>query len=142
MDAIKDMLAWSKFLKDIVNHKGKLEECGLVSLVDESKAIFTRTPPKLKDPSCFITPYRIGYIAFNKSLYDIGASVSLMNYSIYKKIDIGDLKPTTMFLSIADKSIKYPLGVLENVPTKVGKFIIPTDFIIMDIEEDPEIPIL
>ena len=43
---------------------------------------------------------------------------------------------------MADKSIKYPLGMLENVPTKVGKFIIPTDFVVMDMEEDPEIPTL
>ena len=61
-----------------------------------------------------------------------------MPYSIYKKIDLGELKPTAMCLSMADKCIKYPLGVLENVPTKVGKFIIPTDFIVMDMEEDPK----
>ena len=77
-----------------------------------------------------------------KLLYDIGASVSLMSYSIYEKIDVGELKPTTMCLSMVDKSIKYPLGVLENVPTKVGKFIIPADFVVMDMKEDPEIPIL
>ena len=67
--------------------------------------------------------------------------MSLMPYSIYEKIDLGELKPTTMCLSMVDKSIKYPLGVLENVPTKVGKFIIPTDFVVMDMEEDPKIPI-
>ena len=119
-----------------------MEEYGLVSLVEESKAMFTRTPPKLKDPGSFTIPCRIGELAFNKALCDIGASVSLMPYSIYEKIDFGELKPTTMCLSMADKSIKYPLGVLENVPTKVGKFIIPTDFIVIDMEEDPEIPIL
>ena len=43
---------------------------------------------------------------------------------------------------MADKSIKYPLDVLENVPTKLRKFIIPIDFVVMDMEEDPEIPIL
>ena len=56
MDAIRDMPSWDKFLKDIVNHKGKMEEYGLVSLVEESKAMFTRTPPKLKDPSYFTIP--------------------------------------------------------------------------------------
>ena len=109
-----------KFLKDIVNHKGKVKEYGLVSLIEESKAMLTKTPPKLKDPGCFTIPCRIGDIAFNKALCDIGISVSLTSFSVYKKIDIGDLKSTTMCLSMADKSIKYLLGVFENVPTKVG----------------------
>ena len=65
-----------------------------------------------------------------------------MPYSIYEKIDFSELKPTTMCLSMVDKSIKYPLGVLENVPTKVEKFIILADFVVMDMEEDPEILIL
>ena len=125
-----------------MNHKGRAEEYGLVSLVEESKAMFTKTPLKLKDLGCFTIPCRIGDIEFNKALRDIGASVSLMPYSIYNKINIGDLKPTTMCLSMADKSIKYPLGVLENIPTKVGKFIILADFVVMDMEEDPKIPIL
>ena len=86
----------------------------------------------------YTIPYKIGDLAFNKALYDIGDSVSLMPYSIFKKIDLGELKPTTMCISMANKSIKYPLGVLENVPTKVGKCIIPTDFVVMDMEEDPK----
>ena len=142
MDAIRDMPSWGKFWKDIVNHKGKVEEYGLVSLIEESKAMFTKTPLKLRDPGCFIIPCKIGDIAFNKALCDICVSVILIPYSIYEKIDLGDLKPTTMCLSIADKYIKYPLGILKNVPTKVVKFIIPADFVIMDMEEELKIPIL
>ena len=85
MDAIRDMPSWGKFLKAIVNHKGKMEEYGLVSLVEESKAMFIRTPPKLKDPCSFTIPYKIGELAFNKSLCNIGASVSLMPYYIYMR---------------------------------------------------------
>ena len=58
-----------------------------------------------------------------------------MPYSIYKMLDLGELKPTNMCLSMADKSITYPLGIIENVPTKVGKFVIPTDFMVMEMEE-------
>ena len=65
-----------------------------------------------------------------------------MLYFIYEKIDVGDLNLTTMCLSMVDKYIKYPLGDLENIPTKVGKFIIPVNFVVMDIKEDLEIPIL
>ncbi|KAJ9129320.1 hypothetical protein P3X46_033888 [Hevea brasiliensis] len=68
------------------------------------------------------------------------ASVSLMPLSIYEKLNMGELKPTNMYLSLADRSIKYPEGILENVPIKVGKFYIPVDFVILDMEEDTKVP--
>lgn len=142
MEAIRDMPAWGKFLKDIINHKSKLEDYGLVSLVEESKAMYSKSPPKLKDPGSFTVPYSIGGTHFDKALFDIGASVSLMPYFIYKKLDLDELKPTNMCLSLADKSVTYPLGILENVPIKVRKFVIPVDFIVLEMEEDLEIPIL
>ena len=142
MEAIRDMPAWGKFLKDIINHKNKLQDYGLVSLVEESKAMYSKSPPKLKDPGSFMVPCVIGGTNFDKVLCDIGASVSLMPYSIYKKIDLEELNPTNMCLSIANKFITYPLGILENVLTKVGKFVIPADFVVLEMEEDLEIPIL
>ena len=142
MEAIRDMPAWGKFLKDIINHKNRLQDYGLVSLVEESKAMYSKSPPKLKDPGSFTVPCVIGGTHFDKALCDIGASVSLMPYSIYKKLDLEELKPTNMCLSMANKSITYPLGILKNVPTKVGKFVIPADFVVLEMEEDLEIPIL
>ena len=82
LDAIRDMPAWGKFLKDIINHKSKLEDYSLVSLVEESKAMYSKSPPKLKDPGSFTVPCVIGGTHFDKALCDIGASVSLMPYSI------------------------------------------------------------
>ena len=142
MDAIRDMPVWSKFLKDMISHKNKFEDYGVVSLVEESKAMYSKSPPKLRDLGCFTVPCFIGGTHFDKALCDIGASVSLMPYSIYKRLDIGELKPINMCLSMADKSITYPLGILENVPTKVGKFIILADFLVLEMEEDLKIPIL
>ncbi|KAJ9178339.1 hypothetical protein P3X46_010230 [Hevea brasiliensis] len=55
---------------------------------------------------------------------------------------MGDLKPTHISLQLADRTIKYPEGILENVPLKVGKFYIPVDFVILDMEEDSNIPII
>ena len=141
-EAIRDMPAWGKFLKDIISHKSKLEDYGLVSLVEESKVMYSKSPPKLKDPGSFTVLCSIGGTHFDKALCDIGASVSLMPYSIYKKLDLDELKPINMCLSLADKSITYPLGILENVPTKVGKFVIPADFVMLEMEEDIEIAIL
>ena len=129
-------------MKDIISHKNKLGDYGLVSLVEESKAMYSKSPPKLKDPGSFTVPCVIGGTQFDRALCDIGDSVSLIPYSIYKKLNLEELKPTDMCLSMADKSITYPLGILENVPTKVGKFVIPADFMVLEMEEDLEIPIL
>ena len=141
MDAIRDMPAWGKFLKDIISHKSKLEDYGLVSLVEESKAMYSKSPPKLKDPGSFTVSCAIRGTYFDKALCDIGASVSLMPYSIYKKLNFDELKPTNMCLSMAKKSVTYPLSILENVPTKVGKFVIPGDFVVLEMEKDLAIPI-
>ena len=58
-----------------------------------------------------------------------------------KRLNLEELKPTNMCLSMANKSITYPLSILENMPTKVGKFVIPVDFVVLEMEEDLEIPI-
>ncbi|XP_058762054.1 uncharacterized protein LOC131635455 [Vicia villosa] len=60
----------------------------------------------------------------------------------HKLKDPGELRPTRMSLQLADRSVKYPVGMLENIPVKIGQFYIPTDFIIMDIQEDSNIPII
>ena len=104
--------------------------------------MYFKSPPKLKDPSSFTVPCVIGGTQFDRALCDIGASVSLRPYSIYKKLNLEELKPTNICLSMVDKSITYPLGILENVPIKVGKFVIPVDFGVLEMEEDLEIPIL
>ncbi|XP_058003777.1 uncharacterized protein LOC131180166 [Hevea brasiliensis] len=96
----------------------------------------------LKDPESFSIPCHIGDTSIDKALCDLGASVSLMPLSICEKLKVGDLKPTTISLQLADKSIKYPIGILENVPLKVGKFFIPVDFMVLEMEEDNHIPII
>ena len=72
----------------------------------------------------------------------MGASVNLMPLSVYKKLGVGEAKPTTVSLQLADWSIKYPQGVIEDVLVKVDKFIFPVDFIVLDMDEDQEIPII
>ena len=99
-------------------------------------------PHKLKDPGSFSIPYIIGKFVIDKALCDLGASISLMPLSICKKLNMGELRPTRMSVQLADRSVKFPLGMLENVPVRIGQFYIPTDFIIMDIKEDSNIPII
>jgi len=73
---------------------------------------------------------------------DLGASVSLMSLSLYERVGIGELKPTRMTLQLADRSVMYPAGIIEDVPVKVGEIYIPADFVVMEIEEDNQVPIL
>ncbi|XP_058788432.1 uncharacterized protein LOC131662618, partial [Vicia villosa] len=114
-----------------------------ITLTAECSAIIQNNmPPKLKDPGSFSIPCVIGKTIIEKALCDLGASVSLMPLSTCKKLNLGELKATRMSLQLADRSVKYPVGMLENIPVRVGQFYIPTDFIIMDIQEDSNIPII
>nr|XP_033508638.1 uncharacterized protein LOC117273571 [Nicotiana tomentosiformis] len=97
---------------------------------------------KLFDPGSFTIPCTIGSYVFAKSLCDLGASINLMPLSIYKKLAIGRARPTSMLLQLADRTVKRPLGILDDVPVQVGKFVFPADFVILDYNVDEEIPII
>ncbi|XP_075479287.1 uncharacterized protein LOC142520172 [Primulina tabacum] len=101
-----------------------------------------KLPPKLKDPSSFSIPCTIGNSNFNKALCDLGANINLMPYSCFEKLGIEEVKPTTISLQLADRSIKYPRGVVDGVLVKVDKFIFLVDFVVLDMEEDREIPLI
>ena len=137
------MPKYAKFLKDIISKKQKLEEHETVMLTDESSAILQKKlPPKLKDPGSFTIPCTIGKSYFDRALCDLGASINLMPLSVFKKLGIGEVKPTIISLQLADRSIKYQRGVIEDVLVKVDKFIFPTDFIVLDMDKDEEIPLI
>jgi hypothetical protein len=79
-------------------------------------------------------------------LLDLGASVNLLPYSVYLQLGLGELKPTTMTLQLADRSVKIPWGIIEDVLIKVDKFYFPVDFIVLDTEPiqvvGSEIPVI
>eukprot|EP00257_Ricinus_communis_P026686 XP_025014100.1 uncharacterized protein LOC112535653 [Ricinus communis] len=91
----------------------------------------------MKDPGSFTIDSTIGDKEDTKAMLDLGASINLMPYSIYERLSLGELKPTTTSLQLADKSIKYPRGIVEDLLVQVGKLIIPVDFVILDIENTP-----
>ena len=96
----------------------------------------------MKDPRSFTIPCTIGDCTFNNILCDLGASINLMPYSMMQKLGLDEPKPTNVSLQLVDRSITYPKGVLEDVLVKVGKFIFPIDFIVLDMEEDLEVPLI
>ncbi|GJT20681.1 retrovirus-related pol polyprotein from transposon TNT 1-94 [Tanacetum coccineum] len=91
-------------------------------------------PQKEKDPDSFTLLCFIHNVCFDKALVDLGASVSVMSFSTYTNLGLGDLAHTRL--------IKHPRGIAENVLVSIGKFIFPIDFIILDIPEDDDVPLI
>ena len=109
----------------------------------QNNAILQRKlPQKLKYPGSFTIPCTIGNTIFERALCDLGGSINLMPLSIFKRLRLGEARLTTVTLQLADRSLKHPRGVIEDVLVKVEKFIFPADFIVLDMEEDKEIPII
>ncbi|XP_050919040.1 uncharacterized protein LOC127136537 [Lathyrus oleraceus] len=80
--------------------------------------------------------------SFNKALIDLGANVSLMPLFIYKKLGIGVVQDTRMTLQFVDHSVKKPYGIVKDVLVKIDKFVFPVDFVILEMPEDEEIPLI
>jgi hypothetical protein len=138
LDAIQQIPAYAKFLKDCCTHKRKFQDHEKVALTEEVSAVLLRKlPPKLKDPGSFTIPCRIGDKTFDRALLDLGASINLLPYTVYETLGLGELQPTSITLQLADRSIKRPRGILEDVLVKVDQFILPADFIVLDMEEAP-----
>jgi len=87
LEAITDMPSYAKFLKDLLSNKGKLLENATVALTEECSAIIhNKMPLKLSDPGSFSFRCSVGDVTISRALCGLGASVSLMPYSICKKL--------------------------------------------------------
>ena len=89
---------------------------------------------KYKDPGSPTISVNIGVTCIDKALLNLGASVNLLPYSVYKQLGLGELKPTNITLFLADQSIKIPKGIVDDVLVKVDKFYYPVDFVVLDTE--------
>ncbi|CAJ2662794.1 unnamed protein product [Trifolium pratense] len=142
-EALEQMPVYAKFMKDLLSGKRKLKDDENIALSEECSAILQRKlPPKLKDPGSFTIPCSIGELKIGRALCDLGASINLMPLSMMKKLKCGEPKPTRMTLTLADRSVTYPYGVLEDVLVKVNDLLFPADFVILDMDEDSEVPLL
>ncbi|XP_070039583.1 uncharacterized protein [Nicotiana tomentosiformis] len=95
-----------------------------------------------EDPSTFKIPCTIGSVEFAQALCDLRESINLMLYSVFNTLGIGQPRPTSMRLQMANHTMKRPLGVIEDILVCVDKFILPADFVILDCEVDYEVPII
>ncbi|XP_017974490.1 PREDICTED: uncharacterized protein LOC108661568 [Theobroma cacao] len=142
-EALENMPSYVKFLKDILTKKRKLEDFEIVALTEECSVIIqNKLPSKLKDPGSFSIPCTIGRFKFTKALCDLGAGVSIMPLLIAKNLGLNEIQPTTVSLQLANRTIRYVVGIIDDVLVKVGHLYIPMDFIVLEIEEDLEIPLI
>lgn len=144
LDALRDMPGCAKFLKDTLARKRKFGKFERVNLSEECSAVVQRKlPVKRKDSGSFTIACIIGNRTFGKALCDLGASTNLMPLSIFNRLQIGEIKSTSIALQMAYRSVTYPKGIVENVLVKVEHFVFPTDFVVLDMPEDTNVsPIL
>jgi hypothetical protein len=135
LDVIQQVPSYAKFLKDLIIVKRKTNVPKKVCLTEQVSSILQcRLPIKYKDPRCPTISCTVGVSHIEKALLDLGASVNLLPYSVYLQLGLRELKPTSMTLQLADRSVKIPRGIVEDVLIKVDKFYFPVDFIVLDTE--------
>ena len=135
LDMIKQVPTYAKFLKDLCSVKKGLNIDKKAFLIEQVSVIIQcKTPVIYKDPGCPTISVNIGGICVKKVLLDLRASVNLLPYSMYRQLGLGELKPTSITLSLADRSIKIPKGTVEDVLIQVDKFYYPVDFVVLDTE--------
>nr|GEW08769.1 reverse transcriptase domain-containing protein [Tanacetum cinerariifolium] len=142
-DALLLMPKFASTIKSLLANKDKLFELAKVSLNENcSDMLLKKLPEKLGDPGKFLIPCDFPGMEVCHALADLGASINFMPLSIWKKLSLPELTPNRMTLELADKSITRPKGVAEDVFVKVGKFHFPTDFVVVDFEAYPRVPLI
>ncbi|GJR08602.1 reverse transcriptase domain-containing protein [Tanacetum coccineum] len=142
-DALMLMPKFASTLKTLIGNKEKLSEMARTPLNENCSAvILNKLPKKLGDPGQFLIPCEFSRINTCNALADLGASINLMPYSVWKNLSLPELTPTCMTLELADRSISEPIGIAEDVYVTVGKFQFPADFMVVDFEPDPRVPLI
>ncbi|GJR32410.1 reverse transcriptase domain-containing protein [Tanacetum coccineum] len=142
-DALLLMPKFASTIKSLLTNKDKLFELAKIPLNENCSAmLLKKLPEKLGDPGKFLIPCDFPGMDVCHALADLGASINLMPLSIWKKLSLPELTPTRMTLELADRSITRPKGVAEDVFVKVGKFHFPTDFVVVDFDADPRVPLI
>nr|GEW88630.1 reverse transcriptase domain-containing protein [Tanacetum cinerariifolium] len=142
-DALILMPKFTSTLKALIGNKEKLSEMARTPLNQHCSAVLLKKLlEKLGDPGKFLIPCDFSGMAECLALANLGTSIKLMPLYVWKKLSLPDLTPTCMTLELADHSISRPVGVAEDVYVKVGSFHFPADFIVVDFDADPRVPLI
>ncbi|KAL5544935.1 hypothetical protein UlMin_008719 [Ulmus minor] len=147
LHVIKQVPSYAKVIKDLCTLKRKHNVKKTAFLAEQASAVIdSKTPPKYKDPGCPTVACQIGNQACGQALLDLGASVNLMPYSVYLQLGLGEIKPTTVVLQLADRSVRKPRGIVEDVLVQIDKFYYPVDFLVLDtiaiVNTESKIPLI
>ncbi|GKB76442.1 reverse transcriptase domain-containing protein [Tanacetum coccineum] len=142
-DALVEMPKFNKWLSSLLRNKEKLEEIAITTVNAECSAIImNKVPEKLEDPGKFLIPCALQELNRTSALADSGASINLLPHSIYKQLGLEALTPTRMTLELANRSITHPMGIAEDVVVRVDGFTFLADFVVVNFEPDPRVPII
>ncbi|GKE54526.1 reverse transcriptase domain-containing protein, partial [Tanacetum coccineum] len=129
-------------LKSLLSNKEKLIELANTPVSENCSAvILKKLLEKLGDPGKFLIPCGFNELKC-KALADLGASINLMPLSVWKELGLPELISTQMTLELANRDICTPKGIARDVFVPVGKFTFPADFVIVDYESDPRVPLI
>nr|XP_016464122.1 PREDICTED: uncharacterized protein LOC107787110 [Nicotiana tabacum] len=143
MDALREMPGYAKMMKDLMSRNFDFQDLSTVTLTQTCSAVVAKPMAQnMSDPGSFTIPCTIRSYAFAKVLCDLEVSINLMSLAVYTKLGIGRSRPTSMLLQLADRTVKRPTGILDDVLVQVGKFVFPADFVILDCQVDEEIPLI
>nr|GEZ55027.1 reverse transcriptase domain-containing protein [Tanacetum cinerariifolium] len=142
-DALILMPKFGPTIKSLLTNKEKLYELARTPLNEHYLAILLKKlPEKLGDPGKFLIPCDFLGMDECLALVDLGASINLMPLSVWNKLSLPELSPTCMTLELVDRLISRSVGVAEVVFVKVGKFHFPADFVVVDFDSDPRVPLI
>ncbi|XP_058750175.1 uncharacterized protein LOC131623151 [Vicia villosa] len=141
--ALEQMPKCAKFMNDILTKKKRYTDQETIILDANCSAIIQQTlPQKESDPVRVTLLVTIGDVHVGKGLVYLGSSINLIPLSMVKRLGILDMKATKMTLQLADKSTTHSHGVAEYFIVKVDKFLFPVDFVVIDMEEDIDTPLI
>nr|GFB76591.1 reverse transcriptase domain-containing protein [Tanacetum cinerariifolium] len=130
-------------LKALIGNKEKLSEMARTTMNEHCSAVILNTlPRKLGDPEKFLIPCEFSGMDECLALADIGASINLMPLSVWERLSLPELTPTCMTLELADRLVSKPIGIAKDVSFKVRVFHFPADFVVVDFEPDPRVPLI
>nr|GEU35166.1 reverse transcriptase domain-containing protein [Tanacetum cinerariifolium] len=143
VDALIHMPKFGPTIKSLLTYKEKLYELARTPLNEHCSAVLLKKlPEKLGDPGKFLIPCDLPGMNECLALADLGTSINLMPLSVWNKLSLPELSPMCMTLELVDRSISRPIGVVEDVFVKVGKFHFSANFIVVDFDADPRVPLI
>src|SRR6266511_4695686 len=138
---ILKMPSYAKYMKEIITNKRKIPEAEISTMLANCTFKYG-VPKKLGDPGIPTIPCSIKKNCVKSALCDLGAGVSVMPFSLYKRLDLNKLTPNEISLQMADKSTTIPIGICEYVPIVVANVTILTDFVILEMPEDDNMSVI